>query len=98
MNLDDAPQDSPRSSRILLGIALVVVLLVAAGALFLVWRPGTYTQTVAALTETSQGTSDPMERAGATPVATQEKAARSGAEAVAAVSYTHLTLPTNREV
>lgn len=81
MNLDEAPQDSSRSSRILLGIALVVVLLVAAGALFLVWRPETYTQTVAALTDKSQGTSDPMERAGATPVATQDKNA--GAEVVA---------------
>ena len=55
MDLDEASQDRTRFSRALLGIALVIVLLVAAGALFLVWRPETYTQTVAALTDSYEG-------------------------------------------
>ncbi|GAB5350096.1 hypothetical protein [Alteriqipengyuania sp. 357] len=79
MDFDDARQDRTPLSRTLLGIGLVVVLLVAAGALFLVWRPETYTQTVAALTDTSGDANEPMVRAGATPVSTQNKGL--GAEA-----------------
>lgn len=70
MDSEDAQPYSARSSRAWLGLALVVVLLVAAGALFLVWRPETYTQTVAALTDSSEDKGEPMSRAGATPVAT----------------------------
>ncbi|MBB3033916.1 MICOS complex subunit MIC60 [Alteriqipengyuania lutimaris] len=69
MESEDAQSDSARPSRAWLGLALVVFLLVAAGALFLVWRPETYTQTVAALTEKSEDANEPMSRAGATPVA-----------------------------
>ena len=69
MDSEDAQLETARSSRAWLGIALVIVLLVAAGALFLVWRPETYTQTVAALTDNSQDRNEPMSRAGATPVA-----------------------------
>jgi len=81
MELDQARQESTRSSRAWLGIVLVIVLLVAAGALFLVWRPQVYSDTVAALTDRSQPTSEPMERAGATPVATPRQTG--GAEAIA---------------
>ena len=82
MDFDEAQQDRARSPRALLGIALVVFLLVAAGALFLVWRPETYTQTVAALTDKSDDVNDPMVRAGATPVATQDKAGTAQAVAI----------------
>lgn len=67
-------------SRAWLGIALVVVLLVGAGALFLVWRPETYTQTVAALTN-GDDSNEPMMTAGASPAATGGTS--SPAEAVA---------------
>ena len=73
MDLDEASQDRTRFSRALLGIALVIVLLVAAGALFLVWRPDTYTDAVAALTDNTQEDSQALVGAGATPAATGEK-------------------------
>ena len=70
MDFDEAGQDRARSSRGLLGIVLVVVLLVAAGALFFVWRPETYRGAVDKLTQSSDDANEPMVRAGATPVAT----------------------------
>jgi|TARA_R100000049_G_C1938086_1_gene81988 hypothetical protein len=70
MDLDEVRQDSMRPSRAWLGIVLVIVLLVAAGALFLVWRPETYTETVAALTDKNSDASEPSARTGATPMAT----------------------------
>jgi len=69
MNFEETQQDGQRS-RALLGIALVVVLLVAAGALFFVWRPEAYQGAVAALTSSPKDTSEPLVSAGATPVAT----------------------------
>ena len=71
MNFEETQQDGQRS-RALLGIALVVVLLVAAGALFFVWRPEAYQGAVAALTSSQKDTSEPLVSAGATPVATGE--------------------------
>ncbi|MBY8337195.1 hypothetical protein KYN89_09045 [Alteriqipengyuania sp. NZ-12B] len=70
MDLDEVRQDSMRPSRAWLGIVLVIVLLVAAGALFLVWRPETYTETVAALTDKSSDANAPSAHAGASPMAT----------------------------
>ena len=81
MDFEEARQDRAPSSRAWLGIALLVVLLVAAGALFLVWRPQTYSDAVAALTAKSDDASEPMVSAGATPVATSQK--RGGAQASA---------------
>ena len=69
MDLDEVRQDSMRPSRAWLGIVLVIVLLVAAGALFLVWRPETYTETVAALTDKSSDSNGPSARAAARPMA-----------------------------
>ena len=69
MDLDEVRQDSMRPARAWLGIVLVIVLLVAAGALFLVWRPETYTETVAALTDKDGEASGPSARAGAGSVA-----------------------------
>ena len=70
MDLDEVRQGSMRPSRAWLGMVLVIVLLVAAGALFLVWRPETYTQTVAALTDKNSDSSEPSAQAGATPMVT----------------------------
>ena len=70
MVFEETRQDRSRSSRALLGIALVVVLLVAAGALFFVWRPDAYEGAVAALTATPSDESEPMVSAGATPMTT----------------------------
>ena len=64
MNFEETQQGGQRS-RALLGIALVVVLLVAAGALFFVWRPEAYQGAVAALTSSPQDTSEPLVSAGA---------------------------------
>lgn len=75
MEFDEARQDRMRTSRAWLGIALVIVLLVAAGALFLAWRPGIYESTLAALTEGDTENSEPMARAGATPKPTEKNAA-----------------------
>ncbi|MCD1622132.1 MICOS complex subunit MIC60 [Citromicrobium bathyomarinum] len=70
MDLDEVRQGSMRPSRAWLGMVLVIVLLVAAGALFLVWRPETYTETVAALTDKNSDSSEPSAQAGATPMVT----------------------------
>ena len=59
MNFEETQQDG-QHSRALLGIALVVVLLVAAGALFFVWRPEAYQGAVAALTSSPKDTSEPL--------------------------------------
>jgi len=74
MNFEEAQQERAPSSRAWLGIALVVGLLVAAGALFLAWRPGIYENTVAALTQSEAEKTEPMARAGATPAPTESKA------------------------
>ena len=87
MNFEETQQDGQRS-RALLGIALVVVLLVAAGALFFVWRPEAYQGAVAALTSNPQDASEPMVSAGATPLATGQTPAATPAVAAAATPGT----------
>ena len=84
MVFEEPRQDQPRSSRALLGIALVVVLLVAAGALFFVWRPDAYEGAVAALTANPTEASEPMVAAGATPMTTASKSGSRRATASAA--------------
>lgn len=73
MEFDEARPESARSSRAWLGMALVVFLLVAAGALYLVWRPETYDRTVAALTDSSGNDDEGAALAGASPTATANR-------------------------
>jgi len=87
MDFEETQQDGQRP-RALLGIALVVVLLVAAGALFFVWRPEAYQGAVAALTSNPQDASEPMVSAGATPLATGQTPAATPAVAAAATPGT----------
>lgn len=82
MSNDEARTDSARSSRVWLGMVLVLVLMVGAAALFLAWRPETYSETVDALIDGTDDADAPMVRAGATPVATA-KTTSDGAQAVA---------------
>ena len=93
MEFDEARQDRMRTSRAWLGIALVIVLLVAAGALFLAWRPGIYESTLAALTEGDTENSEPMARAGATPKPTEKNAAAGQDPARAAQATTPQASP-----